>query len=488
MTGICLKRIHIMNKREISEIKKQFKKDNNAITRICGCYVDAEKQIKTTLKEAFFALSEEEIFKYYEIFKKSLSGGIGKNLHNLEYSIHDEGPDSAHELLMKLRDEKLADDETVDSFYNKVIENYEYGENYYIILIHSAYDVPGKASDNEEMFDASEEVYNHILCCICPVKLSEPGLSYNETTNAIEERPRDWWVQTPMTGFLFPAFNDRSSDIHSVLYFSKNPEELHSEFIDACLGAPTPISFKSQKEAFQEILTDTLGEECNYETVRQVASSSNALVSDTSNMLDDVSNVARYLAQTTDQMDYLIEDTKALKDSLDVYYPDLQSALDDSKELVNRTTDALNNSTNSLTLVQNTVRASSDSLDAAAKDSIKGSLNVLNKSLNVLDSTSSMRKAGRTMKDTMDNEWSDLEDDTNFLNMDPSAEKVSFTSDENAEPNTLQIIMRTEEISVDDDAELLDAETEKAAVNPLQRMWNMLVQMWKAIVEIFKNR
>ena len=259
-----------MNKREISEIKKQFKKDNNAITRICGCYVDAEKQIKTTLKEAFFALSEEEIFKYYEIFKKSLSGGIGKNLHNLEYSIHDEGPDSAHELLMKLRDEKLADDETVDTFYNKVIENYEYGENYYIILIHSAYDVPGKASDNEEMFDASEEVYNHVLCCICPVKLSEPGLSYNEATNAIEERPRDWWVQTPMTGFLFPAFNDRSSDIHGVLYFSKNPEELHSEFIDACLGAPTPISFKSQKEAFQEILTDTLGEECDYEIVRQI--------------------------------------------------------------------------------------------------------------------------------------------------------------------------------------------------------------------------
>ena len=265
-----MKRIHIMNKREISEIKKQFKKDNNAITRICGCYVDAEKQIKTTLKEAFFALSEEEIFKYYEIFKKALSGGIGKNLHNLEYSIHDEGPDSAHELLMKLRDEKLADDETVDTFYNKVIENYEYGENYYIILIHSAYDVPGKASDNEEMFDASEEVYNHILCCICPVKLSEPGLSYNEATNAIEERPRDWWVQTPMTGFLFPAFNDRSSDIHSILYFSKNPEELHSEFIDACLGAPTPISFKSQKEAFQEILTDTLGEECDYEIVRQI--------------------------------------------------------------------------------------------------------------------------------------------------------------------------------------------------------------------------
>ena len=259
-----------MNKREIAEIKKQFKKDKNAITRICGCYVDAEKQIKTKFREAFFALSEEEIFKYYEIFKKTLSGGIGKNLHNLEFSIHDEGEDSAHALLMKLREDKLGDDEVVDNFYQKVIENYDYGENYYIILIHSAYDVPGKAKDDEEMFDMSEEVYNHILCCICPVKLSEPGLSYNEVTNQIEERPRDWWVQPPMTGFLFPAFNDRSTDIHSLLYFSKNPEELHYEFIDTCLGAPSPISFKAQKEAFQEVLSGTLGEECDYTIVRQI--------------------------------------------------------------------------------------------------------------------------------------------------------------------------------------------------------------------------
>lgn len=259
-----------MNKREISEIKKQFKKDNNAITRICGCYVDADKQIKANLKEAFFALSEEEVFKYYEIFKKTLSGGIGKNLHNLEYSIHDEGDDSAHALLMKLRDEKLTDDETVDSFYNKVIENYDYGENYYIVLIHSSYDIPGRSTGNEEMFDASDEVYNHILCSICPVKLSEPGLSYNETSGCIEERPRDWWVQAPMTGFLFPAFNDRSTDIHSLLYFSKNAEQLHDEFIDACLGAPSPISFKAQKEAFHEILSDTLGKECDYGIVRQI--------------------------------------------------------------------------------------------------------------------------------------------------------------------------------------------------------------------------
>ena len=259
-----------MNKKEVSEIKKLFTPAGCAITRICGCYVDAEKEKRTELKEAFLSLPEEEAFKYFTIFRGAMSGTLGKNLINMEFPLHTEAEGGTQEFLLRLRDSELKDDVLLEEFYDKVIANYDYGENYYIILIHSAYDVPGKASDNEEMFDASEEVYNHVLCCICPVKLSEPGLSYNEATNAIEERPRDWWVQTPMTGFLFPAFNDRSSDIHGVLYFSKNPEELHSEFIDACLGAPTPISFKSQKEAFQEILTDTLGEECDYEIVRQI--------------------------------------------------------------------------------------------------------------------------------------------------------------------------------------------------------------------------
>ena len=76
-----------MNKKEISEIKKQFSPNNCAITRICGCYVDGEKNKKTELKEAFLSLSEEEMFKYFEIFKKTLSGTIGKNLINMEFPL-----------------------------------------------------------------------------------------------------------------------------------------------------------------------------------------------------------------------------------------------------------------------------------------------------------------------------------------------------------------------------------------------------------------
>ena len=223
--------------------------------------------------------------------------------------------------------------------------------------------------------------------------------------------------------------------------------------------------------------------------LQDLSARSKSLTDKMANLMDDTSDSAKYSAEIVDNVDYLIEDLKALNDSLDVYYPDLQTALDDSQELVRRTTDALNNGISTLTIIQNTLKDSSDDFDAAARDSLRGSMELLDKSLNILDSTTVMRQAGRTMKDTIDNELDKFDTDNRFLFMDPSADKVSFTSDRNKPPKTLQIVMRTDEISVDDDtAKTADAEVEKAKESPLRRMWNVLVQMWKAMVSIFKNR
>ena len=223
--------------------------------------------------------------------------------------------------------------------------------------------------------------------------------------------------------------------------------------------------------------------------LQDLSARSKSLTDKMANLMDVTSDSAKYSAEIVDNMDYLIEDLKALNDSLDVYYPDLQTALDDSQELVRRTTDALNNGISTLTIIQNTLKDSSDDFDAAARDSLRGSMELLDKSLNILDSTTVMRQAGRTMKDTIDNELDKFDTDNRFLFMDPSADKVSFTSDRNKPPKTLQIVMRTDEISVDDDtAKTADAEVEKAKESPLRRMWNVLVQMWKAMVSIFKNR
>lgn len=267
-----------MNKKEILEIRKQFTPANCAITRICGCYVDHEKNKKLESKDAFLSLPEEEAFKYFDIFKKTLSGTVGKNMLNMEFPIDAEMPGGTQEFLLKLRNSKLEDDMLLEEFYDKVIATYEYAENYYIILIHAMYDVPGKTSDDLEMFDASDEVYEYLLMSICPVSLSKAGLCYNAEDNRIEDRIRDWIVDMPDKGFLFPAFNDRSTDLHSMLYYTKKSSDLQPEMIDQLLGAKMPMSADDQKESFQMIIEDTLGEEGDYETVRNIHETLNDLI------------------------------------------------------------------------------------------------------------------------------------------------------------------------------------------------------------------
>ena len=259
-----------MNKKEISEIKKQFTPENCTITRICGCYVDAEKNKKIELAQTFLTLTEEECFKYFTIFKATLSGTFGKNLLNMEFLNEQEKEGGTQDFFLRLKNSKLKDDSLVEEFYDKVISTYNYGENYYIILAYGVYDVPGKTSDGIENEDASDYVYDHVICSICPVKLTDAGLCYNEKTNNIESRIRDWVVAAPSHGFLFPAFNDRMTDVHGLLYYTKKSELVQEDFINLTLGCDVPLSFKAQQETFKNIIENTLGEQCNFEKIKTI--------------------------------------------------------------------------------------------------------------------------------------------------------------------------------------------------------------------------
>ncbi len=226
-----------------------------------------------------------------------------------------------------------------------------------------------------------------------------------------------------------------------------------------------------------------------YKMLSKIDKDSREFTQVASNLMDNVGDAAEYGADLTDSMDLMIEDLTALHDSLDMYYPDLQDSLDDLSELVNRTTDAMNKGVSTMTIVQNTLKDTSGDMDDAAKNSLRGSMELLDKSLNILDSTTGVRTAGRTMKDVMDEQLDKFDTDNRFLFIDPSEDKVSFTSDKNPAPKTLQVILRTDEISLDDENHKeTDAETGKTNEGPLKRMWNVLVQMWQAIISIFKNR
>lgn len=258
-----------MVKPELNEIKKQFTPKNCSVSRICGCYVDGEKNIKTTFAESFLNLPEEETFKYFEILRKSLSGTVGKNALNLEFPLIQEQEGGTQEFLLRLRNSKLKDEELLSQFYDMVINFYDYVGNYLILVITDTYDVPNKTTDGI-INDESDTVYDYIMCCVCPVVLSKPGLSYDSMANEFHNRVRDWVVELPEAAFLFPAFNDRASDIHNCMYYVKDSEELHEQFVLGVLGCSTTLTAKTQKAAFQALIEETLGDENHFEIVQNI--------------------------------------------------------------------------------------------------------------------------------------------------------------------------------------------------------------------------
>ncbi|AQR90702.1 DUF4317 domain-containing protein [Clostridium saccharobutylicum] len=247
-----------MRKKDILELKRRLKKDECTFTKMCGCYVNGEKNIILNLKETFLNLREEEFFKYLEIARKTLSGTIGNNILELNFPLNEETIGGKQLSLMELKKSKLKDDDLLDNFYKSIIDSYDYTGNFLILIFHDAYDVLIKTTDNSKL-DESEEVYEYVLCAICPVSLSKPALGYLEDENRIGARIRDWTVGPPDLGFVFPAFIDRSTDIHSVMYYTKNAKDPHPEFMEEVLGCSSKQTATEQKEKFQTIIRNAIG-------------------------------------------------------------------------------------------------------------------------------------------------------------------------------------------------------------------------------------
>ena len=225
---------------------------------MCGCYVDAEKNKLVTFSQKFLNLEEDEFYKYLEIAGKALSGTLGNNLLELEFPIDEEAVGGRQQILMALRASKLEDDALLDTYYDLIIDSYDYVGNYLITLYYDVYDVPLKGTDELAM-DESDEVYEYLLCCICPVALSKPGLGYLEGEHRIGARIRDWVVGPTDTAFLFPAFNGRATDIHSTLVYTKNAKEPHAEFWANGLGCGTKRTATQKRDAFENMVVQTLG-------------------------------------------------------------------------------------------------------------------------------------------------------------------------------------------------------------------------------------
>lgn len=259
-----------MTRKELNEIKSQYTLEDCGILRLCGCYVDGERNKITQFNENFLNLPEEEKHKYFDIFKKTLSGTPGKNLVDMKFNVDAYADEGARTFLMNLRDSGLKDDRLLNEFYDRIINNYSYVGNYLILLINQVYDIPAVTTDNIEMDDASDEVYSYILCSICHVNLSKPGLGYDEEDNNFHDKKQNHMVDVPDVGFLFPAFNKRSADEDMTLFYTKDVSEFEDGLIDCLLDCAVPLPAKQQKETFTSLVNETLGEEADLEIVKNI--------------------------------------------------------------------------------------------------------------------------------------------------------------------------------------------------------------------------
>ncbi len=235
------------------ELKKRFKKESCSIDRLAGCYVDAGKNKAIKFNESFLNMDDEEFYKYLEIAKKTLTGTLGNNILELDFPLEEEATGGKQHFLYALRNDGLSSEELLDRLYDLIIDGYNYVGNYLILVFHDTYDIITKTSDNMKL-DESEEVYEYLLVSICPVVLSKAGLGVREDENRIGARIRDWIVGVPDLGFLFPAFDNRSADIHKVDYFIRDAKDSHSEVISDVLGCAPRMTATEQRNTFSAIV------------------------------------------------------------------------------------------------------------------------------------------------------------------------------------------------------------------------------------------
>lgn len=261
-----------MNKKELREIRRRFNPDYDSISHIYGCYVNAAHQIVSDIDMSVGLMEKEEAEMYLKLLKKGISGTLGKNLLTIDFSTEEVESGDEHRLLQALRQSHLRDENLRNLFYERVIENLDMGEDSYVILMASdAYDIPFKGSDDELWDEGSNEVFDYFVCCICPVKDAKAALSYQAEEKNFRGACIGHVLTAPEIGFMFPAFDDRSTNIYNLLYYCRKTSEIHEEFIDGIFNTKkVPMSADAQKNVFTMVLEESLGKDCSLEVVQAV--------------------------------------------------------------------------------------------------------------------------------------------------------------------------------------------------------------------------
>ena len=260
-----------MNEKEVAELRRRFRPEKSSVNHVRGCYVSPQGEVVSRFDQSLALMPQEEGENLLNLLRKSLSGSLGRNLIGVSFSTAQVVDSPEHKLLMALRDSELKDEESLEAFFQAVAQSFRLEDmGYLILLAYDSYDVPYRGKDGGTLEDASDTVYSYLLCSLCPVKETKPVLSYRVPENLFCNREVDWTVSAPEAGFLFPAFDDRCANLYETLYYTKNTAESHQELVDTLFRQELPLPADTQRETFQNLLTETLGKDCSLDVVQSV--------------------------------------------------------------------------------------------------------------------------------------------------------------------------------------------------------------------------
>ena len=259
-----------MNEREIGEIRRHLRRDRSNMTEIFGCYVNGQKEIVSEFRESMGILPENESDKYFGFLRRVLSGTIGKNLIDITFRTAQVADSEEHRNLMKLRDGGLRDEAFRTAFFRKIIDSVSMEDQYLILVGTDTYDVPFKSRDDVTQADNSGEVYRYALCAICPVKQTKSALHYIPEEKTFRDGGIMQTVSAPVLGFLFPAFDDRATNLYNALYYTKDVTTNQDALTDVLFRTRMPLPADQQKKSFGALLVDALEGECSMNVVQNV--------------------------------------------------------------------------------------------------------------------------------------------------------------------------------------------------------------------------
>ena len=258
-----------MNEKEIVEIRRRFNPQKTNIIGVHGCYVNENREIVAEFNQPLAALTQDETESMLALLKKLLSGGLDRNLIDIEFSNEQVLGGEEHKRLLKLRDSALCDEPELKALFSDIIETVRVEGAYLILAAADNYDVFTYREDGKKDED-STELFKYFLCGVFPVKMTKPQLSFAAFDNTFKNIVANSVITAPLLGFMFPAFDDRAANIYNALFYTKDSAANNSELIDRLFKAEPPMPAAEQRETFNSLLNGVTNDENNLEIIKNI--------------------------------------------------------------------------------------------------------------------------------------------------------------------------------------------------------------------------